>query len=244
MNPLRSVGIVFADLAQLFERKHARLWFLLTAATLLQAAFWYVASPGPALTRFQPRTLGTGVTIVAWSIVLLFALPALLTLLVGGDLRSAGLRIGDARFGLSAALGGAIIAIPLMYAASFEKAFQATYPWAGAWVGTNLGTIVAWAGIYGLYYISFEFFYRGFLQHLVADAWGVPQGIWVQTIASTLIHLGKPMNELLAALPAGLLFGVLTARSRSILYSTIVHLVIGMSIDLFVLSHQGLLLHA
>ena len=243
MSPLRSVGIVFADLAQLFDRKHARLWFLLTAALLLQAAFWYVASPGPALMQFQPRNLATGVTIVAWSLVLLLGLPALLLVALGFDLRHIGLRVGDARFGLSAALAGAVIAIPLMYLGSFDKGLEATYPWAGAWVGRNLGTILAWAGIYGLYYVAFEFFYRGFLQRVVADAWGAPQGIWVQTIAATMVHLGKPTTELIAALPASLLFGVLALRSRSILYSTIIHLVIGVSTDLFVLYHLGLLLH-
>ena len=243
MNPLRSVGIVFADLAQLFDRKHARLWFLLTAAVLLQVGFWNIASPGPALMQFQERSLGTGVTTVAWSLIFLLLVPALLLRLVGIDLRHVGLRLGDARFGLSAALGGAVIAIPLMYLGSFDKGLEATYPWAGAWVGRSLATIVAWAAIYALYYIAFEFFYRGFLQQVVADAWGAPQGIWVQTLAATLVHLGKPMSELLAALPASLLFGALALRSRSVLYSTIVHLVIGLSTDLFVLYHQGLLLH-
>ncbi len=243
MSPLRSVGVVFADLAQLFDRKHARLWFLLTAAVLLQVGFWYIASPGPALMQFQPRTLTTGITTVAWSLVFLLALPALLLAVVGVDLRHVGLRLGDARFGLSAALGGAVIAVPLMYLGSFDKGLQATYPWAGAWVGRSLGTILLWALIYGLYYVAFEFFYRGFLQRIVADAWGAPQGIWVQTLAATLIHLGKPMTELLAALPASLLFGALALRSRSVLYSTIIHLVIGLSTDLFVLYHQGLLFH-
>lgn len=243
MNPLRSVGVVFADLAQLFDRKHARLWFLLTAAVLLQAGFWYFASPGPALMQFQPRNLLTGVTTVAWSLVLLMALPALLLAVVGIDLKHVGLRLGDVRFGLSAALGGSVIVIPLMYLGSFDKGLEATYPWAGAWVGRSLATIGLWAVIYGLYYVAFEFFYRGFLQSIVADAWGAPQAIWVQSLAATLIHLGKPMTELLAALPASLLFGALALRSRSVLYSTIIHLVIGLSTDVFVLYHQGLLFH-
>jgi membrane protease YdiL (CAAX protease family) len=243
VNPLRSVGVVFADLAQLFDRKHARLWFLLTAAVLLQAGFWYVASPGPALMQFQPRTLLTGVTTVAWSLVFLLAVPAVLLAVMGIDLKHVGLRLGDVRFGLSAALGGAVIVVPLMYLGSFDKGLEATYPWAGAWVGHSLATIVLWAAIYGLYYVAFEFFYRGFLQSIVADAWGVPQAIWVQSLAATLIHLGKPMTELLAALPASLLFGALALRSRSVLYSTIIHLVIGLSTDLFVLYHQGLLFH-
>ncbi len=241
MNPLRSVGVAFADLAQLFDRKHARLWFLLTAALLLQAGFWYLGSPGPALLAFQPRDLPSAIVIIAWSLVLLLAVPALLSALLGVDLRHLGLRLGDWRYGLGAAIAGVVIAVPLMYAGSFDAGLQATYPWAGAWVGSNIGTVVAWVLLYGLYYVAFEFFYRGFLQRVVADAWGAPQGIWVQTLAATLIHLGKPLTEVIAALPASLLFGVIALRSRSVLYSTIIHLAIGMSIDLFVLAHQGLL---
>ena len=65
MNPLRSVGVVFADLAQLFSRKHARLWFLLTSALVLQMGFWYLASPGPALLAFRGRDLASAVTTIA-----------------------------------------------------------------------------------------------------------------------------------------------------------------------------------
>ena len=241
MNPLRSVGVVVADLAQFLNRKHARLWFLLFAAVLLQIWFWYVGSPGPSLLAFRARTLASAVTTIAWSLALLLAAPALLLALVGIDLRHVGLRLGDLRFGIGAAIGLVVIAVPLMYVGSFDKGLEATYPWAGAWVGSNLATIVAWALLYALYYIAFEFFYRGFLQRVVADAWGAPQGVWVQTIAATLIHLGKPMTEVIAALPASLLFGLIALRSRSILASTIIHLAIGLSIDLFVLAHQGLL---
>lgn len=241
MNPLRSVGTVIADLAQILDRQHARLWFLLTAAVLLQVGFWYLASPGPALLAFRARTLASGVATIGWSLVLLLAAPALLLAVLGVDLRHVGLRLGDLRFGMGAAIAGTVIAVPLMYAGSFEKALEATYPWAGPWVGRNLGTVLAWVLLYGLYYVAFEFFYRGFLQRVVANAWGVPQGIWVQTVAATLVHLGKPMSEVIAAFPASLIFGLIAQRSRSILPTTLIHLAIGLTIDLSVLAHQGLL---
>jgi len=97
-------------------------------------------------------------------------------------------------------------------------------------------------GIYALYYIAFEFFYRGFLLRVVETSWGPGPAIWVQTLASTLVHLGKPMPEVLAAIPAGLVFGALALRSRSILYPALLHLSIGVATDLFSLAHQGLLL--
>ncbi len=240
--PLAALRLVLADLAALFERDSSRLWFLLLAAMVLQVGFWYVASPGPTLLGMAPRNLPHAALTVAWSLVFLLIVPALLMGAVGMSASVAGLRWGDARFGLGAAAAGAVIAVPLMYLGSFDAGLQATYPWAGAWVGRSVATIAAWAGIYALYYVAFEFFYRGFLLRLLDTAWGPVAALWVQTLAASLVHLGKPMPEVLAAIPASLVFGVIALRSRSIVYSTLLHLAIGLSTDLFSLAHQGLLL--
>ncbi len=242
MSPLRAARVLWGDLAALLPGPRARLWFVLLGALLLQIGFWYLASPGPTLLRFAPRDLPHALQSILWSLALLVALPALLLGAVGVPLSSVGLRLGDARYGLAVAAVGVVVAVPLMALGSGDPGLQATYPWAGAWVGRSWGTLATWVALYALYYLAFEFFYRGVLQNVVAEAWGDSQGIWLQTVASTLVHLGKPMTEVLAAVPAGLLFGVVAARSRSILPSFLVHLVIGVSIDVFVLAHQGLLL--
>ena len=49
------------------------------------------------------------------------------------------------------------------------------------------------------------------------------------------------LTEAFAALLAGFLFAVLAVRSRSLLYPIILHLVIGLSTDVFSLAYQGLL---
>ena len=76
---------------------------------------------------------------------------------------------------------------------------------------------------------------------VIEPVWGLSAAIWTQTLASTLIHLGKPPAETFAALFAGLLFAVLAVRGRSLLYPIVLHLVIGISTDVFVLAQQGLL---
>lgn len=242
MSPLRALRLLGADLAALFPAPRTRTWFLLLALTLAQVGFWYLASPGPSLLRFAPRDLPQALQTILWSATFLLALPALLLGLAGVPLARAGLRLGGLRYGLTIAALGILVAVPLMALGSGDPALQATYPWAGAWVGQSWRTVLSWVALYAVYYLAFEFFYRGALQTVVSEAWGAPQGIWVQTIAASLVHLGKPMSEVLAAIPASLLFGVMAARSRSILPSFLVHLAIGVSVDLFVLAHQGALL--
>lgn len=231
------------DFAELFESKSARSWFLIGTATVLQVAFWYLATPGPALLRFAPRTLSAAADGISWTIATLLLAPALLQLLTGGTLRELGLRRGDAAFGLRAVLVSAIIAVPLIALSSGQASGLASaYPWAGPVVGSSVLALLAWALLYSTYYLAFEFFYRGFLLKALAEPFGMTHALWLQAMAATLIHLGKPLPEALAAFPASLLFGVIAVRTRSIIYPAAVHLVVGLTLDVAILARQGLLL--
>jgi len=61
----------------------------------------------------------------------------------------------------------------------------------------------------------------------------------VQTALSVTAHFGRALNETFAALPAGLLFGWVDLRLRSIWYVAIVHWLIGMSMDAFIIFGAG-----
>src|SRR5690606_20093139 len=197
----------------------------------------------PALLRFSPQSLSAAADGISWTVAILLLAPALLQLLVGGNLRELGLRRGDHRYGLRAAAVSAVVAIPIIALSSGQASGLASfYPWAGAVVGSSIFALLSWALLYSAYYLSFEFFFRGFLLKAFADSFGTTQAIWLQAMAATLIHLGKPLPEALAALPASLLFGVMAVRSKSIFYPAIVHLVIGLTLDISVLARLGLLL--
>src|SRR5690606_23555970 len=119
---------------------------------------------------------------------------------------------------------------------------QAAYPWAGAWAGERWATLAAWAAVYALYYVSFEFFYRGFVLHVARASWGAAAGIWLQVAMATLVHLGKPLPEMLAAAPASLVFGAIAPRRRSVLDPVLPHGVSGRALDVAGLGRQGQLL--
>src|SRR5690606_41693800 len=111
------------------------------------------------------------------------------------------------------------------------RARAGAYPGAGAEIGGSVASRLGWALLYALYYLAFEAFYRGFLLRALEAPFGTSLAVWLQAFAATLVHLGKPLPEVLAALPASLLFGVLAVRSRSIFYPALVHLAIGLTLD-------------
>lgn len=236
MSPLTALTLVFRDLFTLL-RSH-KLALYLVAATLLQTAYWYLGSPGPQLGD-AARGFSSALQNILWALLLLLAAPALLMWALGDPPRRAGLERGDIGFGVSLSLGALLIALPVLFLAASSPALQATYPWAGDWPGRSPLHLLAWLGLYGLYYLAFEFFYRGFMLRTLEPHWGLSAAIWVQTLASTLVHLGKPLPETLGAVPMGLLFALIAVRSRSIFPAVLVHLIIGALTDVFSLWHQG-----
>jgi membrane protease YdiL (CAAX protease family) len=233
---------LIGDLAALFTAEGARLWFLLGCGTVLQAAFWYLATPGPALLGFAPRAPDTAAVGITWTVVTLLAVPVLLFTASGGTLREIRLSRGDSRFGWAAVGVASLFAVPIVsLAAANAPELALAYPWAGAAVGRSVTALVGWAGLYALYYLSFETFYRGFLLGALERPFGTRTALWLQACAATMVHLGKPLPETLAALPASLLFGVIAVRTRSVFYPAIAHLVIGLTLDVAVLARSGAL---
>jgi membrane protease YdiL (CAAX protease family) len=59
------------------------------------------------------------------------------------------------------------------------------------------------------------------------------RAILIQTMASTLLHIGKPAPETFAAIIAGVAFGLIAWRTRSILAPVALHWGIGVLNDMF-----------
>ena len=220
------------------ERRRLELY--LSAAVLVQIGYWYLGSPGPTLLAGAPRTLSAAGVNIGWALLFLLVIPAAL-LFWRGDLAHVPLGWGRWQLGLPFTVGLGALLAGVIYLGSGDTGLQGTYPWAGAWPGASPRHFAAWAGLYALYYVSFEFFYRGFLLFTLQDAWGLSAAVWTQVLLSTLIHVGKPLTETLAAFPAGFLFAFLALRTRSLVWPVLLHLIIGLVTDAAVLGRQGLL---
>ena len=199
----------------------------LTVATGVMGAYWYLGSPGPALATGFERSWDAAVLAVLLAVALFGVVPLLTSLSLKQSLKERGLGLGDLAFNIKiSALAMALIAVPMSFSSN-DPSIQAAYPWPGAWAGESLPNLGQWLATYSLYYLAFEFFFRGFLIQAIAPRWGIPAAIWMSAIACTLIHLGKPWAETLSAFPVSLLFGVMAVRGRSILFPALVHWWVG-----------------
>lgn len=211
----------------------------LTVATFVMGAYWYIGSPGPALSPGYVRGWEPAFHAVLWAVAMFGVIPLLCSVALKQSLRERGLGLGDLGFNLKiSALAMVLVAVPMAFSAN-DPLVQSAYPWPGSWAGASTANLVQWLGTYFLYYIAFEFFFRGFLIQAVAPRWGIPTAIWVSAICCTLIHVGKPWSETLTAFPVSLLFGVMAVRGRSILFPAIVHWWVGAIVDTSALHWQG-----
>jgi uncharacterized protein len=85
-----------------------------------------------------------------------------------------------------------------------------------------------------LFYTVWEFFFRGFLLFGLRRYVGDWVAVCIQTIPSCLWHIGMPAGEIFASIFGGILFGMMALKSNSILYPFILHCLIGITLDFFI----------
>jgi membrane protease YdiL (CAAX protease family) len=184
----------------------------------------------PHLWQFGASALLLGIVpLVLWCLVL------------GGRPAALGLRLGDWRFGLKAVAVGLVVLPPLLYVNAGDPAFRAEYPLAAS-AGASVGHFLLWEACYLVYYVGWEFHFRGFLQLGLAKGLGAFGATVVQAFPSVLLHIGpspKPEAETLSAIVAAFVFGAIALRTRSVLYVLLLHWTVGMMTDAFCLLRSG-----
>jgi membrane protease YdiL (CAAX protease family) len=218
-----------------------REWLLL-AATGVLVVFHYVARADvvgvlghggrwSALTR-SPLAPNTHFAVAA---LLLGVLPVLVAMMFGLSPRALGLGIGDWRAGLKWVGFGVPVAILAGWVGAGTPGVQLVYPLDGELTRAP-GVFVPHALFQFLYFAAWEVLFRGVLLFGLRDRFGDQPANLLQTALSVLAHFGRPFNETLSAIPAGLIFGWIDLRLRSVWYITVVHWIVGVSLDWFILT--------
>lgn len=192
------------------------------------------ASFFPALeTRWNLDFYSTMYEYVA-AFVLMFCVPVLFVVAVfKKGLSDYGFRLGDTRYGFRFLAVGIPVVFLVAYLGAGSPQMQAEYPLAKSAMGhVNLFFIIEI--FYLIYYVGWEFLFRGFMLFGLEKRFGALAAILIQTIPSAIVHIGKPASESFAAILAGIVFGYLAIRTRSILYPLILHAVVGLGTDVFV----------
>lgn len=167
--------------------------------------------------------------------LLMFVIPLLIVKVAfRGSLRGFGLRMGDARWGFRLVAIALPLSLLAAYIASLDPAVREEYPLAKGAIG-HVSTFLIVEVFYLVYYLGWEFLFRGFMLFGLEEKYGALAAILLQMIPSTIVHIGKPASESFAAIVAGLVFGYIAVRTRSILYPLILHAAVGIGTDVFVM---------
>ncbi len=226
-----------------YVREQASTYVILLSAPVLLTIYrtwgwadrfpeWFPALSGGPLTGFYA-------VLFQWFsfFLLVLAIPFLVARfgmgLKPGEL---GLKWGDRRFGLIfTVLALPLLVVPFSLLASSMPEVPLEYPLARI-VATRTDLLLIYETAYVLlYYLAWEFFFRGFMLFPLARAFGGVNAILIQIIPSCLIHIGKPEGELTGSIIAGLILGGLALRTGSIWYGWIIHAALGVLVDLLVI---------
>lgn len=201
--------------------------------TVLLIGYRYLSEPF-FFTVVQRTFRGTELSYQEWRVIVAVALLLIAPLVLAAAFdrrgpRDLGLALGDARVGLKWTGIALAVMLPLVFAASFLDSFQLIYPQIGN-ARLILEALGYSLGIKACSMLAWEFFFRGYLLFGL-HRWIGKSAVLVQMIPFVLLHEGKPLVEMLGAIPVGILLGVLALRTRSVLYCALVHFLIMAAMD-------------
>jgi membrane protease YdiL (CAAX protease family) len=144
---------------------------------------------------------------------------------------AAGFTPGKWRIGLALSA----LAVPFCLVAAFigsrDPLIQAYYPFSKR-VCASAGKLAVFETSYVfLYYLPWEFIFRGLLFFPVAAALGLVPALAVQTALSTFYHFGHPDSEVFGAFGVGFVFGLIAYATGSFFYTIFIHAVVGVATD-------------
>jgi membrane protease YdiL (CAAX protease family) len=127
-------------------------------------------------------------------------------------------------------IGAMLILVPCIYHFAMQPGFQAYY-----YLGkpTLERIFIVNVLMMPMYYFSEEFFFRGYLFLGLYRRVGL-HSFWITDIIFTYSHLGKPLPEILLCIPASIIFNFLTLKTKSFYPALIVHLTMGIVLNLVV----------
>ena len=156
---------------------------------------------------------------------------AVLRVAFGRSARAIGLGLGNWR--LAGVL--ALCYLPLVAAGTWvlsdSASFQAEYPhFRGAVWDWRLFAL--YHALFVLYWLGWEYLWRGFVLFGTAHTFGL-NAIFVQAVPFALLHLQKPVPELLLSIVGGVALGALVWRCRSFWIAVPIHAFQMMLLDLW-----------
>jgi hypothetical protein len=156
-----------------------------------------------------------------------FVLPVItLLVLLRRNPLDFGLRLGKYKVWLVHVGTASLVALIVLYFASRDASLYRYYS------SKNLN-MAGYTADFAVKLFAWEFLFRGFMLMGLKERFD-EGSIIIQMVPFTLLHLGKPVLEIIACIPMGLYFGFVAYRGNSFWPAYIIHLVINISLKVFV----------
>jgi hypothetical protein len=174
--------------------------------------------------------------------ILLLVAPIILTILTSNRPASLlsffGWTFGQSGWGLAITAAGLPLTVLAGFIGSRDIPMQSMYPLAKA-ACADIWTFARYEISYIiLYYLPWEFLFRGVLFLPLVPAIGLIPALAIETTVSTLFHIGHPNTEVFASVGAGLAFGAIACITGSFFYTFILHAATGVATDTFLFLHR------
>jgi membrane protease YdiL (CAAX protease family) len=238
LNPFNS-SISFGEL---FSRESRKATLVLLSTPVILTTFryygtkdFYIDYLASAFSLFGDKELTSALYTFSSSLILLCLFPVLMIKFVFHEpLSLYGVRLGDWRLGLKAFLILAPVMMALTFPSSRMGSFTVEYPlYKGA--GVSPSNFMFYSFLYGTYYLGWEFFFRGYMQFGLGKGLGDWNAILVQTLASCLLHIGKPDAEIYSSILGGIVWGMIVFRTQSLLPVLLLHWLLGICLDAYII---------
>ena len=149
-----------------------------------------------------------------------------------------GIKFKSPIVGIFIALLGIIFVTPFTYFGAKNPEFYKLYPL----VKNSFRSVENFAVaefFYFLYYIGYEFFFRGFLFMGIRKHIGDWEAMCVSLMATVLLHVDRPEGEMAMAILAGIVFPIIVKKLKSIWPVVIIHAYTGISLDYWIIINSG-----
>ena len=176
-----------------------------------------------------------------WSMafLLLGIIPMLIVKFVFREkLEDYGLKFKKPLISILIALLGILFVTPFTYFGAKNRDFISLYPL----VKNSFGSVenfVKAEFFYFLYYIGYEFFFRGFLFMGIRKHIGDWEAIGVSLMATVLLHVDRPEGEMAMAILAGIVFPIIVRKMKTLWPVILIHAYTGISLDYWIILNHG-----
>jgi len=117
----------------------------------------------------------------------------------------------------------------------FTRAFV-NYPEINPFTSQSTWMLMLFAeASYGMYMFCWEFFFRGYILFGLQRSIGW-WAILIQAIFFMLLHIGKPVTEVIGSFGAGVILGIIALNAKSFVPGFVLHWLISITLDVLVVT--------